>query len=58
MNNDQALSRLIEQAVQDQDIDLVVDAMAEKMDLERALDKSRTSGWNTWHSQQTGGDAA
>lgn len=58
MNNDQALSRLIEQAIQDKDIDLVADAMAEKMDLERALDTSRTDSWNTWHNQQTGGEAA
>lgn len=58
MNSDQALSRLIEQAIQDKDIDLVADAMAEKMDLERALDISRTDSWNTWHNQQTGGEAA
>ena len=58
MNSDAALSNLIEQAVQDRDFDLVVDAMAEKVDLERALDSSRTDSWNTWFQQQAGGDAA
>ena len=58
MNSDAALSNLIEQAVQDRDFDLVVDAMAEKVDLERALDASRTDSWNTWFQQQVGGDAA
>lgn len=55
MTSDAALSALITQAVQDQNFDLVVDAMSEKVDLERALHTSRDDGWNTWYQQQTGG---
>ena len=58
MNSDAALSKVIEQAVQDKNFDLVVDAMAEKVGLERTLDSSRTDSWNAWFQQQAGGDAA
>lgn len=54
MTSDAALSKVITQAIQDRDLDLVVDAMAEKIDLERALDIARTETWNTWYHQQTG----
>lgn len=57
MRSDAALSALIEQALQDQDLDLIVDAMAEKMDLERALQASRDDTWGTWHINYTGGAA-
>lgn len=57
MRTDAALSAVIEKAIEDRDLDLIVDAMAEKMDLERALDVSRTESWNTWQSTHAGGAA-
>lgn len=58
LNSDIALSHMIEQAIEARDIDLLVDAMAEKRDLERALDASRTESWNTWHLSRIEGDGA
>ena len=57
MRTDAALSAVIEKAIEDRDLDLIVDAMAEKVDLERALDVSRTESWNTWQSTHVGGAA-
>ena len=57
MRTDIELSTVMDKAITNKDMDLLADAMAEKLDLERALEQSRTESWHNWHIDNTGGAA-
>ena len=56
-DTDAELSRVMEQALIDKDIETLTSAMAEKLSIERAFQSSRWDTFNTRMNDEFGGDA-